>query len=54
MRFFHLTVEEFELMLSPDNCDLVVLSQQENGKYKLEYEIKKTDKPLKYSRPVCL
>ena len=54
MRFFHLTVEEFEQMLSPANCDLVMLTLQENGKYKLEYEIKKTDKPLKYSRPVCL
>ena len=54
MRFFHLTVEEFEQMLSPANCDLVVLSLQENGKYMLEYDIKKTDKPLKYSRPICL
>lgn len=52
MRFFHLTVEEFEQMLSPANCDLVVLSLQEGGNYRLEYEIKKTDKPLRYSRPI--
>lgn len=54
MRYYHLTVEEFEQMQSPENCELVIMSLQENGKYKLDYEIKTTNSPLRYSRPITL
>ncbi|MBO5983502.1 MAG: phosphoglycerate mutase family protein [Rikenellaceae bacterium] len=54
MRYYHLTVEDFEQMLSPDNCELVIMTLQEDGKYKLDYEIKKSDTPLRYSRPITL
>ena len=54
MRYYHLTVEEFEQMLSPANCELVVMTLQEDGHYKLEYEIRKSDVPLCYSRPINL
>ncbi len=52
MRFFHLTVEEFERMLSPDNCSHVILEQDAQGHYHLITPMKKTDKPLKYDRPI--
>ena len=32
MRWFYRTVEEFEQLANPGNCQLVVLEQQENGK----------------------
>ncbi len=54
MRYYHLTVEEFEQMLSPDNCELVVMTLQEDGSYKLEYEIRKSESTLRYSRPITL
>lgn len=52
MRFFHLTVEEFETMLSPKNCDLVILEQSPNGSYELKTTLRKADKSLHYSRPI--
>ncbi len=51
MRFFHLTIEDFERMLPPKNCELVIL-ELVNGKYVLKTEIKKSDKQLKYERPI--
>ncbi|MFI3314778.1 MAG: histidine phosphatase family protein [Rikenellaceae bacterium] len=54
MRFFHLTVEEFESMLSPANCSLVVLEQDEKGFYSLKTDILKSNAELKYSRPIVL
>lgn len=39
MRFFHLTVEEFERMTAPKNCDLVIMELQEDGHYRLVTEI---------------
>ncbi|MBS1994178.1 MAG: histidine phosphatase family protein [Cyanobacteria bacterium SZAS LIN-3] len=29
MRFFHLTVEEFDLMRSPDNCDIITIGPKD-------------------------
>lgn len=52
MRFFHLTVEEFERMLAPKNCDLVVLELQEDGHYRLTTEMQYSEEPLRYSRPL--
>lgn len=54
MRYYHLTVEEFEQMLSPANCELVIMALQLDGRYKLEYEIRKSEHPLHYSRPISL
>lgn len=54
MRFFHLTVEEFELMLAPKNCDLVILGLQDDGHYRLMTEMAYSTEPLRYSRPIKL
>ena len=35
MRWFHFTVEEFEVLANPVNCAIVLMELQENGKYKL-------------------
>ncbi len=52
MRYFHLTVEEFERMKSPQNCSLVILENQSDGHYKLMTPIEYSDEPLRYSRPI--
>ena len=52
MRFFHLTVEEFELMIAPKNCDLVIMELQEDGHYHLTTPMKYSNEPLRYSRPI--
>lgn len=54
MRFFHLTVEEFELMIAPKNCSLVVLELQDDGHYKLVTELEYSKEPLRYSRPIMV
>lgn len=54
MRYYHLTVEDFEQMASPGNCELVVMTLMDNGSYRLDYEIKKSGTPLRYSRPIVL
>jgi len=53
-RFFHLTVEEFELMLAPKNCDPVILELQDDGHYLLTTELDYSNEPLRYSRPIRL
>lgn len=35
MRWLHLTVEEFEIMANPKNCEYHILELQDNKKYKL-------------------
>ncbi len=52
MRFFHLTVEEFELMLAPKNCGLVILELQDDGHYRLTTKLEYSKEPLRYSRPI--
>ena len=54
MRFFHLTVEEFELMIAPKNCDLVILELQDDGHYRLTTELEYSKEPLRYSRPIMV
>lgn len=41
MRFFHMTVEEFEILRNPRNAQFHILTLQENGKYKLMTELEK-------------
>lgn len=54
MCFFHLSVEEFEQMVAPKNCDLVILELQENGHYRLTTEMTYSKETLRYSRPIKL
>ena len=53
MRFFHLTVEQFEQMMSPANCALVVLELHDDA-YRLVSQMEYSDEPLRYSRPIRL
>eukprot|EP00639_Heterosigma_akashiwo_P029355 CAMPEP_0194687256 /NCGR_PEP_ID=MMETSP0295-20121207/16097_1 /TAXON_ID=39354 /ORGANISM="Heterosigma akashiwo, Strain CCMP2393" /LENGTH=334 /DNA_ID=CAMNT_0039575451 /DNA_START=195 /DNA_END=1199 /DNA_ORIENTATION=- len=39
MRFLYWTVKEFESVWNPQNCDIWVLSRQEDGEFKLETEL---------------
>lgn len=52
MRFFHLTVEEFEQMIAPKNCDLVLLQLQDDGHYQLTTELSYSKELLNHSRPI--
>lgn len=54
MRFFHLTVEVFERMLAPKNCDLVLLELQDDNHYRLITPMVQSTEPLRYSRPIKL
>lgn len=38
MRLLHYTVEEFEFLRNPGNCDFYILERQETGRYKLSEE----------------
>lgn len=53
MRWFHLTVEEFEMMQSPANGSLVVLElNPDNGKYQLITPLDTKKEKLLRSRPI--
>lgn len=54
MRFFHLTVEEFERMVSPKNSELVTLELQPDDHYALTTDIAYSSEPSHYSRPIKL
>ena len=43
MRWFHWTVEEFEEIKNPDNCAVIIMEKQENGRYKLVTELEKKE-----------
>jgi len=43
MRWFHWTVEEFENLLNPHNCQIVVMQQQADGKYELVTKLRTRD-----------
>lgn len=45
MRWFHLTVEDFELLRNPRNCETIVMNKMASGKYQLEKPLRKHDKP---------
>jgi broad specificity phosphatase PhoE len=40
MRFFKLSIEKFDLIANPTNCDIWVIERDENGDYKLKTELK--------------
>ncbi len=54
MKYFHLTVEDFERMLSPKNCSLVIMELQPDGSYELRTEIIYSEEQPRYSRPIKL
>lgn len=41
MRWFHWSVEEFEALKNPANCELAIMEQQEGGRYALVTEVRK-------------
>lgn len=42
MRWFHYTVEEFEVLANPKNCEYIVLNlNRDNGRYELGSELRK-------------
>ena len=40
MRWFHWTIEEFENLLNPQNCQIVVMQQRPDGTYELVTKLK--------------
>jgi len=52
MRWFHWTVEQFEELSNPDNCQIFIMELQENGKYLLKAEMKKQKPKHNYQRPI--
>lgn len=55
MRWFHLTVEEFEQMSSPKNGSMVILEKNEHtGKYELITPLTINRNQIVRTRPVCL
>jgi broad specificity phosphatase PhoE len=55
MRWFHLSVEEFELMANPRNCQMTILCLNEKGKYELQTPMRKHERVYHtYQRPVKL
>jgi broad specificity phosphatase PhoE len=41
MRWFHWSVEEFENLRNPKNCQVIVMEQESGGRYKLVTELVK-------------
>lgn len=54
MRWYHLTVEEFEAMDSPGNCELVVMENDGAGHYMLKTPLSTHDTDPAHSRPIRL
>ena len=55
MKWFHWTVEEFELLANPFKCDIRVLEKGENGKYHLKVKPRSYEKANhNFQRPIAL
>lgn len=54
MRFFHLTVEDFESMAAPPNCSLTILELGPDGRYCLATPMPRSTVAPRYSRPITL
>lgn len=52
MRWFHLTIEEFEVLSNPRNCDVIVLELQKHNKYKLVTKLKRKKTKHPYHMPI--
>lgn len=53
-KWFHWSVEDFEKIANPSNCQIVELKLQEGGKYKLISELKTHEVFHKYQRPITI
>jgi broad specificity phosphatase PhoE len=51
MRWFHLTVEQFEELANPGNCEFFVMQKQDDNKYKLTAELKRRPPAHTYQYP---
>lgn len=53
MRWFHMSVETFEELKNPKNCEFFILERQSNGKYKLmtEFETHEVKHKFKFQWP---
>lgn len=55
MRWFHWTVEEFELLANPANCEIIVLEKNDTDKYTLNKDMRKYSHVYHpYQRPLNL
>lgn len=54
MRFFHLTVEDFESMAAPQNCALVILELGPDNRYRLITSMPRSTVAPRHSRPIRL
>lgn len=54
MRFFHLTVEDFESMAAPHNCALVILELGLDNRYRLITSMPRSTVAPRHSRPIRL
>jgi broad specificity phosphatase PhoE len=52
MKWFHMSVEDYEKFANPENCQLIVLERESNGKYLLKSELKTHEVKHKYQRPL--
>ncbi len=52
MKWFHWTVEEFEKIANPKNCEIIELQLQESGKYKLLTDLNTHEVFHKFQRPL--
>lgn len=48
MRWFHWTVEEYEALRNPRNCDIIEMSLNNDNRYKLITNLRKKDSPNNY------
>ncbi|MBK9191395.1 MAG: phosphoglycerate mutase family protein [Crocinitomicaceae bacterium] len=55
MKWFHWSVEEFELLANPGNCEIILMEKNKDGKYELKTEVKKWDSTYHtFQRPIKL
>lgn len=55
MKWFHWSVEEFELLANPGNCEIILMEKNMDGKYELKTAIKKWPSTYHtFQRPIKL
>jgi len=53
MKWFHWSVEEFELLANPGNCEIILMEKNGDGKYELKTKVKKWDSTFHtFQRPI--
>ena len=54
MKWFHLSVEDYEKLANPENCYLIVLEKESNGKYILKSPLRTHDVKHIFQRPLAI